>query len=464
MTKNTLTPFLITLTITVSLITEVKSNIGCQVDQCKVCANSTTSLCSKCEEGFYLKTFYSSEKQSSYNDCWSKNKLFIAIGSLILGSLLFCCLIWMAYKKGLKVNSTNKQQVEESNRAAAPPVVVKGQREAKMGVNGANKENIKGLENMPQMLSTERHMIPQETLESQRNLYVPSTTPTFSKENRKKLGISSVHYNLPYNKRNFDTRNNSRMISPRENGGRRIVKKIVHPPKLKHYSQKAFGLQLKKSRNPDDERKFASPGNSVVCMSPEPDKEGVFESFGSDKNQFSRSMNLKMRKPRYITNHHQSSFNLPGSREQHFRSNQDNYLNSGPQETYNSPSKPNTTTIKLPYSDSKRNQDRIMVEQKIEQKTGTVVSSKMRLNQSELKPVLSPSLRDGDQRNKTMMHTSLVLSKNNGGNRNPALTTQRNRRKGKKILQHVVEFELGTDSKQFNTTPKKFAVQGIGRK
>jgi hypothetical protein len=84
---------LLLLTLTAPIHTQ------CLVDSCQVCANATTTLCTACKSGYYLRTF--SGATSTYNACWSTWKLvFGIIGALLLCYL--CCALWyLCYRYGM---------------------------------------------------------------------------------------------------------------------------------------------------------------------------------------------------------------------------------------------------------------------------------------------------------------------------------------------------------------------------
>lgn len=83
----------------------------CLVDQCSVCENYTEVTCSKCNTGYYLRTFYGKTKGKDYNDCWSTIKLLWSILGLVLLTLSCCLGLWLAYKYGKK----NRAQASNKN-------------------------------------------------------------------------------------------------------------------------------------------------------------------------------------------------------------------------------------------------------------------------------------------------------------------------------------------------------------
>lgn len=89
------------------------------------------------------------------------------------------------------------------------------------------------------------------------------------------------------------------------------------------------------------------------------------------------------------------------------------------------------------------------------------------MNQSEIKHVLSPSMRESGNRKKGMMHNSLVLRKNFEREKFSNFCFQTSNQQKitgeRKIFKHVVEFRLPTDSKQFNTTPKNYKNDDTGK-
>ena len=85
------------------LMTEITlQNKDCLVDQCKVCENETDIICSECESGYYVRTFYGKEAGKNYNACWNSLMLLWGLlGVTLLG--LSCCLCnYVAYKYGMK--------------------------------------------------------------------------------------------------------------------------------------------------------------------------------------------------------------------------------------------------------------------------------------------------------------------------------------------------------------------------
>lgn len=236
-----------------ALTNPINSNLNCTVDQCKTCPSPASLSCSQCEQGYYLKTFYSSEKKINYNDCWSKNKLFIGIGAAILSSLLFCCIVWYAYKKG-----KNTKKIDEKSKRNS---TVKNMKENTPRKNNLNFENQnKNSENLVSEMSTDRQMLQNgdDLKETERHHYMHSPTPSFSKKFRRSFQQENKENNQNFENRETkfsrlfygNTDGERVIVSPNGGKGVRIIRKIFHPPKLKDSTNEGehnFGVILKKN-------------------------------------------------------------------------------------------------------------------------------------------------------------------------------------------------------------------------
>lgn len=96
----------------------VLTNQYCLVDKCKVCPNEEVYICRECESGYYLRSFYSSERRGSYNDCWSIWKLIFSILGILLASLLTCFLCYLCFKYGRenKIKNAELKALREKNK------------------------------------------------------------------------------------------------------------------------------------------------------------------------------------------------------------------------------------------------------------------------------------------------------------------------------------------------------------
>lgn len=446
------------------------TNLNCTVDQCKLCQNTTKIKCTQCEEGYYLKTFYSNERQEYYNDCWSKYKLFGTIGALILSSLLFCGLIWFAYRRGVKSNLKGKS-VEENEKK--PEI---NQNEKKIENNGnmenlkknenfENKDNFIGAENLP---STERNILRQDTMNPHQNKpYAVSITPSFNQK------FGSKNFQIMNKKRTIfkNIQNTRRVVSPRNNNikNMRVVRKIIHsrPQLKKKFNENNFQMGLMTKKRPKFQNKSAE--NSRICVSPGISQEQVFESFGSDKQDFTSGIQIKKPKTMYFNQNRNFKLNC---RDKEYSS--PGRFNNGRRREKNLPqisvhnfNKKNNNS-KENYVMKKNQENRENYVKKISKpnnpsKIKIEIQTNRKINQSAIKPVLSPSMRGSGQRNRLGMHSSLVLNPRDLNERFPHFGFNTSKReegnqegKKKKFFQQVVEFNLPTDSKQFNTTPKNF--------
>lgn len=83
-----------------AFITPSLQNPACLVDQCKHCRYHDVDLCDECEDGYYRRTFYGSDKGRNYNACWSTIKLIWGIIGFILLLLSYCVCFYFAWKHG----------------------------------------------------------------------------------------------------------------------------------------------------------------------------------------------------------------------------------------------------------------------------------------------------------------------------------------------------------------------------
>lgn len=375
-------------------------NLNCTIDQCKICQNSTTIKCTQCEDGYYLKTFYSTEKQNYYNDCWSKIKLFILIGSLLLSSLLLCCLVYYAYRKGLNAKIKNKvPQVQ--NLVDNPQKKI---REEQM-VRNANYDPGENL------ATTERFLVNNNNDNNKK--FIVKTVINSPANERKNSNIENNIQNTQ-NQNSFilnnKTKNNA--VSPHK----RVITRIIrHLPVLKN-------PQKEPSQNPMGIKIYKNPQNKFQNNNKE---NSFFESFNLENQK--PNLGIKINKPLYIS-----------------KENGEEEMNR----YYRSP-------IKLPKELEKKQ------------------------SRSEIKQVLSPSMR-GSGQVKNLMHTSMVLNRNRDHNQ---LQNQRSflenkinkkesflnfgtnlkhpeQKETKKILEHVVEFNIPNKSSNNNEKVKYFNTTG----
>jgi hypothetical protein len=110
--KNQL-KYLTTATTILFLTSHTLQNTQCLVDQCKFCSSPTEIVCSECEKGYYVRTFYGKEKGKDYNACWSIFKLLWGLLGVTL-LLLTCCLCsYLAYKQGQKLRNKRSEDKEK---------------------------------------------------------------------------------------------------------------------------------------------------------------------------------------------------------------------------------------------------------------------------------------------------------------------------------------------------------------
>jgi hypothetical protein len=77
--------------------------------------DNVTLKCLHCENGYYLKTFYNSERKDYYNDCWSSSKLSLAIAASLAGLLTIAALMYGCFKFGLSRGVKKQKLAEKQN-------------------------------------------------------------------------------------------------------------------------------------------------------------------------------------------------------------------------------------------------------------------------------------------------------------------------------------------------------------
>lgn len=118
------------LIILITIFSTTIQNPDCKVDQCAVCDDEFSVTCISCEQGFYLKTIYGSERGTYYNDCWSISKLVAAVFGVILFSLIVIGVIYLSYihgrKKKIEELRRNRVKNEEDFKENNKEIKVKG--------------------------------------------------------------------------------------------------------------------------------------------------------------------------------------------------------------------------------------------------------------------------------------------------------------------------------------------------
>jgi hypothetical protein len=109
------------------------------IDECKDCDFINVYTCNECEPGFFLMTFYGTEKGKNYHACWKRMWLYLALLSLLYCPCLYCLCCYMLYKK--------------ANRVIRGPDVgggVEVQKKAPSSGDAAPNVNYNGVPNAPQ--------------------------------------------------------------------------------------------------------------------------------------------------------------------------------------------------------------------------------------------------------------------------------------------------------------------------
>jgi hypothetical protein len=86
--------------VSLCLAEPILANKKCKVDKCAICPDKKKYTCKSCEDGYYLRTFFSKEKGANYNDCWSWWKLILGLLAILLSAILSCCCCWWLFNKG----------------------------------------------------------------------------------------------------------------------------------------------------------------------------------------------------------------------------------------------------------------------------------------------------------------------------------------------------------------------------
>lgn len=97
--KSTMVPtILILLLFSYSL-----ANTKCMVDMCKDCDFTNVYTCNSCEPGYYLVSFDGTEKGKSYQNCWNRSWLYLALASLLYCPCLYCLCCYLLYRRANKI-------------------------------------------------------------------------------------------------------------------------------------------------------------------------------------------------------------------------------------------------------------------------------------------------------------------------------------------------------------------------
>lgn len=114
-----------TIWIFLIIITKILCNVQCKVDQCAFCEDEFSNTCVSCEQGYYLKTIYGSERGKYYNDCWSISKLVAVILLIAFFTVGVFGLAYLAYKKG------KKKRIEELKKKFKEKKLIENERKKK---------------------------------------------------------------------------------------------------------------------------------------------------------------------------------------------------------------------------------------------------------------------------------------------------------------------------------------------
>jgi hypothetical protein len=73
------------------------------IDKCKYCDFKNVYTCNECEPSYFLVNFWGSEKGKSYQDCWKKGNLMMAIAALLYCPCIYASCMYCLYKKAQNI-------------------------------------------------------------------------------------------------------------------------------------------------------------------------------------------------------------------------------------------------------------------------------------------------------------------------------------------------------------------------
>lgn len=75
----------------------------CMIDQCKDCDFKNVYTCNACNGGYYLVSFFGTEKSKTYHSCWKTFYLILGILSLLICPCLYALCAYLLYKNSQKI-------------------------------------------------------------------------------------------------------------------------------------------------------------------------------------------------------------------------------------------------------------------------------------------------------------------------------------------------------------------------